>query len=164
MMRSPLLLLCLAGLALLTACATEPAPAPATAGKPATAASPAPAGTSSRARAGTPAGAPAAAPAPALPPDQQALKEGIDFYNNGDYNSAIKRLAAADITAGGAKPTQLSALKYTAFSYCLTQRQTLCRQTFEKAFKLDPAFDLAPGEAGHPLWGPMFARAKKGKG
>jgi hypothetical protein len=157
------LLLCLAGAALLTGCATEPATKPAN-GALSTSAAPAPGGTPSRARPGTPASAPAAAPAPALAPDQQALKEGVDFYNNGDYNNAIKRLASADITASGSKPTQLSALKYTAFSYCLTQRQTLCRQTFEKAFKLDPAFDLAPGEAGHPLWGPMFARAKKGKG
>ena len=99
---------------------------------------------------------------PASSPDQLALKEGIDLYNNGDYNAAIKRLGAPDI-ASGPKAGQLEAIKYTAFSYCLTSRQTLCRQQFEKALKLDPNFDLAPGEHGHPLWGPVFARAKKGK-
>jgi Flp pilus assembly protein TadD len=99
-----------------------------------------------------------AAPAPA----QTGLKEGIALYNNGDYNGAIKRLGMADVT-GGPKATQLEALKYTAFSYCLTSRQTLCRQQFEKALKLDPAFDLEPGEHGHPLWGPVFVKAKKGK-
>ena len=90
------------------------------------------------------------------------LKEGIAMYNNGDYNNAIKRLGAADVT-GGSKATQLAALKYTAFSYCVTSRQTLCRQQFDKALKLDPSFDLDPGEHGHPLWGPVFTKAKKGK-
>ena len=108
------------------------------------------------------AAAPTPAPAPVLAPDQLALKEGIDLYNNGDYNAAIKRLGAPEI-ANGPKATQLEAIKYTAFSYCVTSRQTLCRQQFEKALKLDPGFDLAPGEHGHPLWGPVFTRAKKGK-
>jgi hypothetical protein len=94
--------------------------------------------------------------------EQAGLKEGIAFYNNGDYNEAIKRFGANDI-ANGSKATQLTALKYSAFSYCVTSRQTLCRQQFEKALKLDPAFDLEPGEKGHPLWGPVFMHAKKGK-
>jgi Flp pilus assembly protein TadD len=95
-------------------------------------------------------------------PAQSGLKEGIALYNNGDYNDAIKRLGMADVT-GGPKATQIEALKYTAFSYCVTSRQTLCRQQFEKALKLDPAFDLEPGEHGHPLWGPVFVKAKKSK-
>ena len=109
---------------------------------------------------------PTAAPAPAKPAapsaDQVALKEGIDLYNKGDFNGAIKRLGAAEITAGS-KARQLEALKYQAFSYCVTSRKTLCGKQFEKALKLDPAFDLAPGEHGHPLWGPVFTRLKKAK-
>jgi hypothetical protein len=105
------------------------------------------------------AGTSGAAPASATP---AGLKEGIAMYNNGDYNDAIKRLGAADVT-GGSKATQLAAMKYTAFSYCVTSRQTLCRQQFDKALKLDPSFDLEPGEHGHPLWGPVFTKAKKGK-
>jgi Flp pilus assembly protein TadD len=93
---------------------------------------------------------------------QAGLKEGIALYNDGNYNDAIKRLGLADVTAGP-KATQLEALKYTAFSYCLTSRQALCRQQFEKALKLDASFDLEPGEHGHPLWGPVFVRAKKSK-
>lgn len=119
--------------------------------------------------AATPAGHPradsaalAAAPAPAPAPVQTGLKEGIAMYNNGDYNDAIKRLGAGDVT-GGTKATQLEALKYTAFSYCVTSRTTLCRLQFEKALKLDPSFDLEPGEHGHPLWGPVFTKAKKSK-
>lgn len=95
-------------------------------------------------------------------PSQQALAAGIDAYNNGDFNGAIKRLGAAEIQSAD-KATQLSALKYMAFSYCVTRRQTLCRQQFVKALKIDPGFELAAGEKGHPLWTPAFEAAKKVK-
>ena len=90
------------------------------------------------------------------------LKKGIALYDNGDYNGAIKRLGAADVAAGP-KAIRLEALKYTAFSYCLTSRQSLCRQQFEKALKLDASFDLDAGEHGHPLWGPVFVKMKKSR-
>ena len=99
-------------------------------------------------------------PAPMLSPDQLALNEGIELYNKGSFNDAIKRLNGPEISAGTV-PNQVAALKFTAFSYCVTKRQTLCRQQFEKAFKLDPAFELAQGEHGHPLWGKTFDRAKQ---
>ncbi len=94
--------------------------------------------------------------------EQGALKDGIELYNKGSYNEAIKRLNAPEI-ALSPKADRVQALKYTAFSYCVTSRQTLCRQQFEKAFKLDPAFDLQAGEHGHPLWTPQFEKAKKAK-
>ena len=100
--------------------------------------------------------------AAALAAAAPGLKEGIALYDNGDFNSAIKRLGAADVMAGP-KAIQLAALKYSAFSYCLTSRQSLCRQQFDKAFKLDAAFDLDPGEHGHPLWQPVFVKAKKNR-
>lgn len=129
--------------------AVKPAPA---ASKPAASAQPA------RPAPGTP-GNPN--PTPSQPSgEQQALRDGIELYNKGQFNDAIKRLGSADIS-NGSKANQVQAYKYMAFSYCVTSRQTLCRQTFEKAFKLDASFDLLPGEHGHPLWGPAFARAKK---
>jgi hypothetical protein len=91
--------------------------------------------------------------------DQVALREGINLYNDGDFSGAIRRLSSSDI-ATGSVATRLTALKYTAFSYCVTSRPAPCRQSFEKALKLDPSFDLAAGEHGHPLWGPVFKRAK----
>ena len=89
-----------------------------------------------------------------------ALREGVALYNEGDYNGAIKRLSSRDINSASLA-TRLSALKYTAFSYCLTSRPGPCRQAFDKAFRLDPSFDLATGEHGHPLWGPVFTQAKQ---
>lgn len=94
---------------------------------------------------------------------QSPLNEGVELYNNGDYNGAIKRLAGAHEIWSGDKATQVTALKYMAFSYCVTGRQALCKQQFDKALKLDPAFDLDQGEKGHPLWGPVFEKAKKQK-
>ncbi|HJV81949.1 TssQ family T6SS-associated lipoprotein [Noviherbaspirillum sp.] len=86
-----------------------------------------------------------------------ALTEGIALYNDGDFNGAIRKL---NTVKGAEKSVQLSAYKYSAFSYCVSGRQTACRKQFEKALKLDPNFDLEPGEKGHPLWGPVFARVK----
>ncbi|CAN7314711.1 TssQ family T6SS-associated lipoprotein [Massilia sp. LjRoot122] len=100
---------------------------------------------------------------PASDRDDIALREGIALYNDGDFNGAIKRLNSGDMN-GGSVRNRVSALKYSAFSYCVTNRPVPCRQAFERALRLDPAFDLAPGEQGHPLWGPQFAKAKQGAG
>lgn len=96
------------------------------------------------------------------PREQNALREAIRLYDEGQFNSAIRRLASQDIE-NGSVPTRVAALKYTAFSYCVTDRPAQCERAFERAIKLDPAFDLEPGERGHPLWGPVFAKAKNGR-
>ncbi|WP_296949954.1 TssQ family T6SS-associated lipoprotein [uncultured Massilia sp.] len=97
------------------------------------------------------------------PRESTGLQEGIRLYDDGDYAGAIRRLAARDVN-NGPLATRLAALKYTAFSYCVTSRPAQCRQAFDKALRLDPDFDLAPGEHGHPLWGPVFTRAKQAAG
>ena len=112
---------------------------------------------------------PRVAPTPPPPPpapqgtaDQVALEDGIKLYGAGNYNGAIKQLGGAGaIWHGGSKTNQLLALKYMAFSYCVTGRRTLCRRQFDKAFKLDRDFQLDAGENGHPLWGPVFLQAQK---
>ena len=91
------------------------------------------------------------------------LNAGINFYYTGDYSAAIKRLNAANEAGKNDIFIQLAALKYLAFSYCVSSQPTQCQMQFERALKLDRAFDLTPGENGHPLWGPAFERAKKAK-
>jgi tetratricopeptide (TPR) repeat protein len=93
--------------------------------------------------------------------DQAALRDGIRLYNEGDFNGAIKRLGSNDIRANSPARIRVEALKYTAFSYCVTSRPKQCEQAFEKALKIDPDFALEAGEQGHPLWGPVFERAKR---
>jgi hypothetical protein len=119
-----------------------------------------------------PAAPPPAAPAPPPPvpatpppPDptvvaQRELEEAVAIYDKGDFNAAIERLGSPAIAAGDT-PIRVAAHKYSAFSYCVTRRTSLCRTQFEAALKLDPAFELSPAERGHPLWGPVFERVKK---
>jgi hypothetical protein len=90
---------------------------------------------------------------------QATLREGIRLYNEGDFADAIARLTAPEIQAASAA-TRTMALKYTAFSYCVTQRPAPCRLAFDKALRIDPNFTLAPGEQGHPMWGPVFDKAR----
>ena len=97
---------------------------------------------------------------PAANRDETALREGIALYHDGDFNGAIKRLSSNDMNSGSVR-NRVSALKYTAFSYCVTNRPTPCRQAFERAMRLDASFDLSPGEQGHPLWWPQFAKARQ---
>jgi hypothetical protein len=92
--------------------------------------------------------------------ESNGLRDGIRLYNEGDFNGAIRRLSARDVS-NGPIPMRLTALKYLAFSYCVTSRPAPCRQAFDRALRLDPSFDLAPGEHGHPLWGPVFTKAKQ---
>lgn len=87
------------------------------------------------------------------------LREGIRLYNNGDFANAIARLNAPEIQNAG-PAIRTSALKYTAFSYCVTQRPAQCRQAFDKALRIDAGFELAPGEEGHPMWSPVFEKAR----
>jgi hypothetical protein len=92
---------------------------------------------------------------------QAELDSGIALYTNGDFRAAIKRFGAIQDSLKPYKDLELQALKYTAFSYCVSGHVPMCKLEFEKAFKLDSTFDLEPGEKGHPLWGPVFERAKK---
>jgi len=104
-------------------------------------------------------------PAPPPPPDptviaQRELEEAVAVYDKGDFNAAIERLGSPAIAAGDTH-VRVAAHKYSAFSYCVTRRTSLCRTQFEAALKLDPTFELSPAERGHPLWGPVFERVKK---
>ena len=94
--------------------------------------------------------------------EQAALREGIRLYNEGEFDAAIKRLGSNDIRANAPARVRVTALKYQAFSYCVTSRPKQCEQAFERALKIDPGFTLEAGEQGHPLWGPAFERAKRG--
>lgn len=89
------------------------------------------------------------------------LKDGKDLYDAGDFPGSLKKLLDSKNIWITDADIQIEALKYTAFNYCVTNRATLCRQQFERALKMNPDFDLLPGEKGHPLWGPVFEKAKK---
>lgn len=87
------------------------------------------------------------------------LAAGINAYENGNYAESLRQLQAA-LNAGLSNPDQVRAHKYLAFIHCVSGRTTACRNEFRKAVAIDPDFELAPAEAGHPMWGPVFEGVK----
>ncbi|MBL0122516.1 MAG: TssQ family T6SS-associated lipoprotein [Betaproteobacteria bacterium] len=91
---------------------------------------------------------------------QANLNEGLKQYEAGSYEEAFKNLLIALDSGILTVPEQLRARKHVAFIQCVNNRELVCKEEFEKAFVLDPAFDLTPAEAGHPTWGPIFRLVK----
>lgn len=103
-----------------------------------------------------------AAPKPQPVPESKRspqLLAGIAAYDDGRYAEAAKALRGALATKPD-KADEVAAHKYLAFIECSTRRRTQCREEFRKALRIDPAFDLEPAEAGHPVWGPIFRSMK----
>lgn len=94
-----------------------------------------------------------------LSPGEKLMKEALASYDDADYNKAIKGFQDA-LKEPLSNADQIIAHKLMAFSFCLTNRSTLCRAEFDLIFKIDPNFDLSPAEAGHPSWGPSFRTVK----
>jgi hypothetical protein len=102
---------------------------------------------------------------PVVPPivkPEQLFAEGKELYEKGDYRGAIRKLTSARDGSDDAIAVKQNSLKYLAFSYCVTSQRPLCKMQFASLLKLSPAFELSRGEAGHPLWGPVFKEAKAG--
>ncbi len=91
---------------------------------------------------------------------EQMLSEGMVKYDAGDYPAANTMLEGALKEGLKGRDDQVKAMKHVAFTLCLQNKITQCRAEFIKIFTVDPAFDLAPAEAGHPSWTNTFARAK----
>jgi Tfp pilus assembly protein PilF len=87
------------------------------------------------------------------------LEEGVQNYEEGNYRVARRRLQFA-LEEGLNRPDRVQAHKYLAFIACVSSQQLTCREEFAIALELDPNFELAPAEAGHPIWGPMFKSVK----
>ena len=102
-----------------------------------------------------------AAPAVDVAAGERALLAATESYGRGEFASATRQLTAL-VNDGSLDSAQmLRALKVLAFSQCSTNALSACRQTFERALKADPNFDLANAERGHPVWGAQFTRARR---
>jgi Tfp pilus assembly protein PilF len=94
---------------------------------------------------------------------RSALSDGIKYYDDGDYNKAKKNLNSALSQGLALKSDQVKAHKYLAFIDCIDNHEGQCREEFKKALEIDPNFELAPAEVGHPVWGPVFRSVKARK-
>jgi hypothetical protein len=87
---------------------------------------------------------------------QDSLAAGVKQYDAGDYENAEKSLQNSLDHGLLSKPDQSRARKILAFIYCTSNRESLCRAEFRKAFEINSDFALTPAEDGHPVWGPVY--------
>ena len=92
---------------------------------------------------------------------RDSLRSGIRDYEEARYLEAFRSLRDA-LEEGLAAKERVQAHKYIAFIYCVSNRPRDCREEFRRALAVDPAFQLDPAEAGHPIWGPVFRSLKPG--
>jgi Tfp pilus assembly protein PilF len=91
-------------------------------------------------------------------PGERSLVEGIRAYDDGQYplaESALRKALAAGLASTRDRAT---AHKLLAFITCTSDRLPECEAQFRAARAADPAFALGRGEAGHPLWGPVYRK------
>jgi Tfp pilus assembly protein PilF len=93
---------------------------------------------------------------------QQTLSAGLKQYEDGKYDQSQKSLASA-LQQGLSERDRVTAHKHLAFIHCASNREPECRAEFKKALSIDPGMNLAPEEAGHPVWGRVFRSVKAGR-
>lgn len=91
---------------------------------------------------------------------ERALASGLASYENGEYSSAAKQLQDALNSGLTFKSDRVTAYKYLAFVYCVTDRKKQCKRAFRNALEINSDLELSAAEAGHPLWGPVFREAQ----
>jgi len=96
----------------------------------------------------------------ALRKAEQDLSAGIRAYEDGNYRNASRLLQSASSAGLLLNSDKVAAHKYLAFMHCAQSREKACRDEFRKALQIDPKFELAPAESGHPAWGPVFRGLK----
>lgn len=95
---------------------------------------------------------------------ERKLSQGVAKYEEGNYIASMAALNNVLQTRLVDRDDKVSAYKYLAFIHCVSDREKLCHEAFSKALALNPRFELTPAEAGHPIWGPVFRRAKEKSG
>jgi Tfp pilus assembly protein PilF len=90
-----------------------------------------------------------------------ALRLGLRQYDSGQYADAARSLQTA-LELGLTDSDNANAHKHLAFINCAAQRERACREEFRRALRADPQLELSAAEAGHPVWGPVFASLKAG--
>ena len=81
-----------------------------------------------------------------------------ESFMAGQYDAVITQVNNTPALSSGSVQLHTTALKYKAFSECLTEAKRSCASTFEQILTLNPNFTLLPAEKSHPSWGPVFER------
>lgn len=111
-----------------------------------------------------------ASPPPAAPvgvaelmdrPAERLLLAGLRQYDDAQYAEAEKSLVEALRLRLASPRDRAQAHKTLAFIYCTSERTAECEAAFRAALQADPQFALSRAEAGHPVWGPVYARSRR---
>ena len=92
---------------------------------------------------------------------ESMLASGLRQYEDGNYRESARLLRGA-LDAGLDDAERVTAYKHLAFINCAEGHERQCREHFIRALTLNPRLELAPAEAGHPVWGPVFRAVKAG--
>jgi|GEM_PF-220219 len=87
-------------------------------------------------------------------------QRGLESYRASRFDQALTDLNAAVASGHLRSADVILARKHAAFIYCTTAREPACREQFQAILAMKPDFDLAPNEAGHPSWGPVWRSLK----
>lgn len=93
-------------------------------------------------------------------PAERSLLSGLRLYDDALYPEAEKALNEALRLKLASPRDRATAHKTLAFIYCTTERTTECEAAFRSAKQADPQFALSKAEAGHPVWGPVYAKSR----
>ena len=97
--------------------------------------------------------------APLRSPEKRLLA-GLKQYEDGNLKQAQTEIQGALAAGLSYDADKVMAHKYLAFIDCASGRERECREQFAAALALDPRLELTRAEAGHPMWGPVFASVK----
>ncbi|MDY0273222.1 MAG: TssQ family T6SS-associated lipoprotein [Advenella sp.] len=104
---------------------------------------------------------PKAPPSPYSSEEEQVLQALESSFSNGAYKELIKNIKAEPLMLSGSLAFRSEALKYQAFSQCLTRARTACGKTFNQLLAANPDYQLTEAESTHPTWGPVFEKENK---
>ncbi|GAA4417324.1 lipoprotein [Advenella faeciporci] len=105
--------------------------------------------------------APKEPPSPYSPEEEVVLETIKTEFANGNYKTLITQIKAEPLMLTGSLAFRTEALKFQAFSECVSKRRTACGKTFNKMLSGNPDYTLDPAESTHPTWGPVFERENK---
>jgi hypothetical protein len=94
------------------------------------------------------------------PSAQSRYQQGLAQYLDSRFDLALANLNSAVSSGELTSDENVNARKHIAFVHCISEREAQCREQFHVIMAIDPGFALAPNEAGHPTWGPVWRSVK----
>lgn len=91
---------------------------------------------------------------------QRQIERAIAAFEQGRFPESTRLLQETPELLAEPVAVRVQALKWLAFNHCVAGRRSACRRAFDALLALEPAFELAPAESGHPSWGAEFDRAR----